>query len=159
MQVKHGRRSHGFTLIEVLVAILLLAIGVLGAAAMQLNALKYNQTASIRTQATFLAYAIADSMRANRNAAKNGDYEIAIDAQPSGDSVAAGDLKSWIEQIKTQLPDGQGAIAYLSKGGVARVQITLQWDESRLGGNSNVRTGDEDDAAQNTQQFIFVTEL
>ena len=50
------RRAAGFSLIEVLVSMLVLGIGILGMAALQLNSMKFNQTAAVRTQATFLAY-------------------------------------------------------------------------------------------------------
>ena len=60
----------GFTLIESLVALLVLSIGLLGVAAMQLASLQANNGAFQRTQATFLAQDIADRMRANREAAQ-----------------------------------------------------------------------------------------
>lgn len=50
------RKSDGFSLIEVLVALVVTALGVLGLVGAHLNALKFNQTASVRTHATFLAY-------------------------------------------------------------------------------------------------------
>lgn len=58
-------RGAGFTLIEVLVALIVLVLGVLGAAAMTLNALKDNKQSALRSQATALAYEIGDLMRAS----------------------------------------------------------------------------------------------
>jgi len=51
-------------MIEVLVAVLVLAIGLLGVAALQTNALKNNQSAFQRSQASMLAYYMMDAMRA-----------------------------------------------------------------------------------------------
>ena len=62
----------GFTLIEVLVALVVLAVGLLGLAALQVMSLKYNQTAYNRNQATVIANDLADRMRAN--ASVTGNY-------------------------------------------------------------------------------------
>ena len=138
-------RQRGVSLIEVLVALLLLAIGVLGAAALQLNALKYNQAASARTQATFLAYDMADRMRANRNQARSNNYAVALGAAaPTGSTIADLDRAAWLNALAQQLPAGTGSVVRTANTNV--FTITVQWDESRIGG-------------PNAQQFIFVTEL
>jgi len=62
------RRTSGFTLIEVLIAVLVLGIGLLGVAGLQSVALSMNQGSYVRTQATVLARDIADRMRANNRA-------------------------------------------------------------------------------------------
>src|SRR5690606_3260878 len=67
-----ARPQHGFSLIEVLVALLVLSVGLLGLAMLQIEGLKHNTDAYYRTQATVLAYDIIDRMRANSDAAKNG---------------------------------------------------------------------------------------
>lgn len=139
----NARQSAGFSLIEVLVSFLVLSIGVLGMAGLQLSALKFNQTAAVRSQATFLAYDIADRMRANRVKAKSGNYDIALSADaPTGSGIEAADLQQWKAALVTQLPDGAGSVA--RNGG--RVTVTVQWDESRVGG-------------QSTQQFVYETQL
>jgi type IV pilus assembly protein PilV len=137
------KKTSGYSLIEVLVALFVLALGVLGAAALQMNALKFNQTASLRTQATFLAYEIVDRMRANRAAARDGDYVQAMNAaKPTGAGVVQGDIAAWITAIENQLPAGDGAVT--QNGDL--FTITVQWSEARIGGSD-------------TQQFIFETEL
>lgn len=65
----------GFTLIEVLVALLVLSIGLLGLAALQNTALQFNTDSYQRTQATLLAYDILDRMRANSSAVSAGNYD------------------------------------------------------------------------------------
>lgn len=137
------RRMKGFGLIEVLVSMLVLGIGILGMVGLQLNAMKLNQTAGVRSQATFLAYDIVDRMRANTSAALAGSYDISLTSSaPSGDSIAATDLGAWKTALATQLPAGAGSIA--RNGQVLRVVV--QWDESKVGGAA-------------AQQFTFETRL
>ncbi|MFL6713216.1 MAG: type IV pilus modification protein PilV, partial [Sulfurifustis sp.] len=69
--------SQGFTLVEVLVTLVVLSIGLLGLAMLQLESLKHNTDAYFRTQATMLAYEIIDRMRANVDAARGGSYVAA----------------------------------------------------------------------------------
>lgn len=63
--------TKGFTLVEVLVAVVILAIGLLGLASMEATGLNYNQSAYSRSQATQLAYDIADRIRSNPLAVAN----------------------------------------------------------------------------------------
>lgn len=58
----------GFSLIEVLISVLILAIGLLGAAAIQLNALKFTDSSTLLSQASFIAYDMMDRIRANPEA-------------------------------------------------------------------------------------------
>jgi type IV pilus assembly protein PilV len=60
-----GNTQQGFTLLEVLIALLVLSIGLLGLAALQTTGLRSNEMASMRTTSTMLAYDITDRMRAN----------------------------------------------------------------------------------------------
>lgn len=69
------RRTAGFSMIEVLVSLLVLALGLLGFALLQTMNLRYTQSADYRTHATNLAYELLDQMRANRLSA--ADYESA----------------------------------------------------------------------------------
>ena len=59
----------GFTLVEVLVALVILSIGLLGVAGMQISGMKGNHNAFLRSQAQQYAYEMLDMMRANRDAA------------------------------------------------------------------------------------------
>src|SRR3989337_3769387 len=67
----------GFSLIEVLVALLILSIGLLGLAALQTTCLKYNTDSYFRTQATYFVYDIVDRMRANSaSVVDGGTYDV-----------------------------------------------------------------------------------
>jgi type IV pilus assembly protein PilV len=126
-----SRRDRGFTLIEALVALLVLSIGLLGVAALQLTSLRSNHSSSLRSQATLLAYDIVDRMRANQNAAMAGSYDIALSATPSGGTVAGDDLVRWKQNLTNTLPAGRGSVARTGAGAATRFTITVQWDDSR----------------------------
>lgn len=71
MRLKRARPrvQAGFSLIEVMVAVLVLALGLLGFALLQTMNLRYTQSADYRTRATDLAYEMLDQMRINKMAA------------------------------------------------------------------------------------------
>lgn len=150
-------RSAGFSLLEVLIALVILSVGLLGIAAMLSTTVKSNDSAYMRSQATALAYNIIDRMRANANAAQNGSYDIALGtaapgsstvcngsgANCSASSLADFDLSQWKQALASSangLPGGDGSIAVNSVGGVFSVTVTVQWNDSRalhsLGGSS-----------------------
>lgn len=70
----NNQSKSGFTLLEVLIAMLILSFGLLGLASLQMFGLRNNQSAYFRTQATQLAYDMADRMRANTIAVSNNQY-------------------------------------------------------------------------------------
>lgn len=109
------RPSRGFTMIEVLVAVLVLSFGLLGLAMLQVESMKHNTDAYLRTQATLLAYDIIDRMRANVEAANSGGY--VADEKPStietcgntggcanGAALADYDLGVWYLKLEELLP-------------------------------------------------------
>lgn len=157
MSSVNRKMPKGFTLVEVLIAMLLLAIGVMGLAGAQLSALKFNQTSAGRTQASYLANSIADAMRANK--ANSAAYVIGMSAaNPTGSSTADTDVKSWREMLASQLPEGQGSISCSSCASSLTktylVTITVQWSEKRVGGNSEIGS-----ATPDYQQFVMETQI
>lgn len=84
-------RNSGFTLIEVLVAVLVLSVGLLGLAGLQATSLKSNHSAYLRTQAVLLTYDLIDRMRANRNLAVSANaYLTEFDEAPEDVTVCEG---------------------------------------------------------------------
>jgi type IV pilus assembly protein PilV len=71
------RENLGFSLIEVLVSLVILAIGLLGLAMLQTTGMGFNTNSYSRTQATYLAYDLAERMRANVPAFQAGNYDVA----------------------------------------------------------------------------------
>lgn len=132
----------GVTMIEVLVAIIVLSIGLLGLAGLQSAGLTHNQSASFRSTATMMSYSILDSMRANRIEARNGSYNITLGASiPSDSTVPEQDVSNWLNELALRLPAGSGAIDVNG----SLVTVTVQWDDSR--------------GALAAQQFILTTQL
>lgn len=133
------RRVAGFTLIESLIALLVLSIGLLGVAAMQLMGLRANNGAYQRTQATFLAQDIADRMRANRGAALNQQYDFNYgDTTPNVDPVAQNDITTWRTRLATTLPAGASGLpgddpdASIDVDPATNIAtITIQWDDTK----------------------------
>lgn len=150
---------HGFSLIEVLVALLVLAIGLLGLAALQTTGLKFGHQSYERTQAVLQAYDIIDRIRANKSGAGstiNTAYNsvalgnlptVSVDcatASCTGDQLAAYDVRSWNTANASLLAEGKGAIckgtftndsnnyptACSTTGSIYRVALT--WREQDL---------------------------
>lgn len=96
-------------MIEILVAVLVISIGILGLATLQGTATRQNSNAYLRSQATILAHDIAERMRANSENAD--DYVLAMADDPPTDTTrAAEDLAEWIASIEKLLPQGDGEI-------------------------------------------------
>jgi type IV pilus assembly protein PilV len=134
--VSFPKSQRGVGMIEVLVAVLILAIGLLGVAALQATALRNSQSAMERSQGVVHAYAIFDSMRANPAAARAGDYNIGMTCAPPGaGTLAQNDLGSWITIMRRDL--GPTACGLVNCVGDA-CTVTVQWDDTRAsGGVSN----------------------
>ncbi|WP_206606719.1 type IV pilus modification protein PilV [Steroidobacter cummioxidans] len=65
LQLRSPANQRGFTLVEILVTVVLISVGLLGVAALQLTTLRGNQDAYVRSQASVLAGDILDRMRVN----------------------------------------------------------------------------------------------
>lgn len=159
MQLARVRRTgsppacqRGFTLLEVLIALLVTSIGLLGLAAMQLTAIKQNHNAYLRAQAVEIAHQIAEDMRANRAAALAGAYNLGLaDAAPAGGSVADADLSAWRTRLAQTLPDGEGAVTVNAANATALVQV--RWNDARG------QTGPENPAPGDPLEFRMSTQL
>lgn len=142
-------------MIEVLVAMLVFSVGLLGAAGLMVVAARSNQAAYLRTQVTFLAQNMAERMQANPIGVWNGDYsgnypdasarDCSGGCTPS--QLAQHDRQRWSSQLKTFLPQGEASIACNTDGlplVPSREQVALRpsyggncsmvvrWSERRL---------------------------
>ncbi len=141
-----GYRQRGFYLIEALIAALILAVGLLSVAVLQIIGLKNTDSAALYSQATTLATEAIDRMRINRVSALAGNYDIAIGVAPSGSTIEATDLIGWKADMVGRLPSGDGAVDCTSTGGLC--VVTVQWDDRRgtsgrrgiIGGNTDAVT-------------------
>lgn len=140
--VSHRRLSapasqRGVTLLEVMIAVLILGISLLGIAAMQATALRNSQSSLEQGQAVAYSYSIIDAMRANRMAALTGGYSTggmrcAVD---TATGQAADDLNTWIGSLKRSFSGAGAADDATTCGEVACngpvCTITIQWDDQR----------------------------
>jgi type IV pilus assembly protein PilV len=143
------KKNTGFTLIEVLVAMLVLAVALLGLAGLQAASLKNNQSAYNRSQASQLAYDIADRMRANSTEshgytsiqaedAVKKDQCTQVSTSCTTADMASNDLYEWNLAIKNSLPStpntpATGAITTSGNGFTA----IIRWDDDRDGDIDN----------------------
>ncbi len=126
-----AHRQAGASLVEVLVAVVVLSVGLLGIAGMQLVSLRNNHSAWLRSEATMRAYDVMERMRANRDQALAGGYDIALGAAaPSGSTPRDLDLQEWKQDLSV-LPSGDGAVARTVAAGQTLFTVTVQWDDSR----------------------------
>lgn len=127
----------GFSLLEVLIAMAIMAVGLLGLAGLQAQGLKNNQSAYFRSQAALFAYDMVDRLRADRVAAIAGSYNLTMAAAaPNGTSLVDTERAGWLGQLAV-LPIGDGSIDVTSAG-VATV--TVQWNDSRATGGSSTES-------------------
>lgn len=135
------RSQTGFTLMEVMVALVIFSISLLGLAGLQSQSLRFGNSAYQRSQAIYLAYDILDRMRANKLVADNGSYETAFGDVPSASScvgtgancgqlaMASADLYEWKQALNIAIPNGKGAITRTVINGRSTFQIQVQWDD------------------------------
>jgi len=155
MNIKH---QHGFTMIEVLIAAFVLAIGLLGLAGLQAQSLQFNYSAYQRSQATILAYDIIDRMRANQAETLLATYNQTLAAGPTSNvncqavaancssaDMAAFDITQWECSlgnwnndatclgfgIEGPLAQGDGAVAINVVAGRAQITVTVTWVDNR----------------------------
>lgn len=134
------RRQRGVTLIEILVAVVVLSLGLLAMAGLQLSSLRASTGSILRGQAAVLATDMAERMRGNAGDARN--YSLALNSNPTGGSTTRErDYADWVARLRN-LPAGTGSVAVNGND----VTITVQWDDSRAGGST-------------TEQYVLVTRI
>lgn len=140
MQTFNYKNAGGFTLLEVMVALLIFSIGLLGLVGLQSAAIQDNGRAFNRLQANLLAYDMLDRMRANRDAAINGSYDIGTGSPPSATActgsttcssaqMASYDKSEWKQSVANAFPNGDGSVTSLGGGADTQFRISIQWDD------------------------------
>lgn len=125
----------GFTLLEVMVAVFVLGVGLLGLAQLQITSLKYNLSAESRTQASLLAGDMLDRIRANQSAAQAGNYSFNVGQTPpaNNNTIADADINEWLANLAFFLPQGDGQISCNTFAIASEFicDITVTWTESQ----------------------------
>lgn len=168
-ELQPSRRQYGFTLVEAMVAMLVLSIGLLGLAGLQASGLRSSQGAYARSQAVVLAYDIAERIRANpaetdTTAGTNSSaYNIAMGTQPSGypsclgsgtppsggacDCIGSSANCSSSNLATSDVGSWKAMLTALLAGGDGSIvqagrsyTITVRWDEDRTGNVADLKS-------------------
>lgn len=180
---KLRRDQRGTSLLEVLISVLIMAVGLLGIAAMQATALRNSQGSTERSQAVIQNYAIIDAMRANRDQALAGAYNwgegIWTCTVPAGGTLVNNDRARWLTALKTTLLTAphhtpvQIAAAVAADTSVCGsinctatdtdgdpatpsqvvCAVGVRWDESRSGSTGGEQAGDVEQVIQTRVQI------
>lgn len=139
--IARRRHSRGATLIEVLVAVLILSLGLLGMAALQARAVQGNVSSGQRAQAVMLSHYVIDVMRVDRESAKGGSYNTGSNfiCDPeafSGASLAETSRKAWLQAVKQNMgrADDNTTCAHIVCDADYACTIQIRWDDSLSGG-------------------------
>ncbi|WP_346838841.1 type IV pilus modification protein PilV [Microbulbifer sp. SAOS-129_SWC] len=141
------KKHSGATMIEVLVTILVLAVGLLGLSATQMMSLKNGNNSHQRYLAALAAEEMADRLRANPDGRELGSYssktvdgsESSVDCSTkcTPAQIASLDLYDWGQVISTNLPDGKGKVEVNGE----KVTLTVTWNEQHTGENRGTASG------------------
>lgn len=145
--------QQGVSLIEVLITLLVLSVGLIGLAGLQMVSIQANKSAYYRSQATLLAYDMADRMRANQVQANTDVYFLNYPASSTAHEVSGNqankDLSEWLNALAQTLPDGTAAISRDER----LLSISIRWNNNR--GRVKARS----DTQPYTETFVYRTEI
>jgi type IV pilus assembly protein PilV len=160
MDLPVATRQRGMTLVEILVAIVVLSVGLLGLAGLQLKGMQVNQGSAYRWQAALLVEDIADRMRADRTSAQNGQYNVTGGVPATtGSSTTQSVLQDWWSRVQAQLPGAQATIGPVAPGATANsfsIPISVTWNDTRAQGGSGL-SPTNNSTAYNTPGSYSVT--
>ncbi|PCH59493.1 MAG: type IV pilus modification protein PilV [SAR86 cluster bacterium] len=152
--INKQKRHGGSTLIEILASLLIVSFGMLSIAGLQTVALKNNQSAYYRTQATMFASDMVERMRANIEGVENSAYDDVaglatancfLVAGCTGVQMGAQDVLDWEAAVSGSLPGGDAVVCVDSSfddgtaalkacdGAGAVYAIKIWWDDNRDG--------------------------
>lgn len=158
-----NRLQRGFSLLEVLIAVLVVGVGVLGITALQVTSNVYNESSMHRGQAAMLAREIIERMRVNVDEAKAGNYDISVLPTYTTDCTGAAtdcthqgimehDLRLWSARVVALLPSGTATISTADPTvDPVIITVTLSWAVRRSAGKLTASS----DTRTVTQAFTF----
>ncbi len=130
-------KQTGFGMLEVLIALLVLSIGLLGIAALQIVSLKNNHSSMSRSLSTISAYSILDAMRADRTSALAGNYDFSMPGtisvatcKKTGTTLKDVQINDWLQEIQNNFgTTACGSIDCTSTPNTCEIKV--QFDDSR----------------------------
>ena len=158
------RRAHGFTMLEVLISIVVIAFGMLGVAGLQAFALKNSQGATLRSVATVLAADLIDRMKANPQGSSEGFYVtsegkqgaaaeksncLEVNGCANAQELASHDLWEWTNAVTAALPNAEATVcrdstpndgtsaASAACDNTGALVIKIWWIDDRTAGNTS----------------------
>lgn len=139
--IAHRRDVRGATLIEVLVAVLILSLGLLGMAALQSRAVQGNISSGQRAQAVMLSHYVIDVMRVDRESARGGSYNTGTNfiCDPNafgGATLAETSRRAWLQSVKQNMgrPDDNTTCAHIACDADYACTVQIRWDDRLSGG-------------------------
>lgn len=146
--MNNRRSQNGSSLLEVLIAILILSFGLLGLAGMTAASLQYAKMAQFQTIGTQLAAAYGDNIRGNVTGFNAGNYDMttAYSGASSGVTVpvcvtpakctaaelADVDQALWINQLRSRLPGGSAYVTRDATNNVMAADVWVMWGDPSL---------------------------
>ena len=135
MQTRNNKQQHGFSLVEVLIALIIMSVGMLGIAGLFVQSLQAGRTSMFRHQAVTLAGDVADRIRANPRAGIayagfGADHNcVGQGVNCSEAQMAANDILIWDQEALDSLPNGDVIVAFDDAVSPPLYTITVQWTE------------------------------
>ena len=141
-QFRGGQR--GFSMIEVLISLVLIAVAMLGQAGLQANALRFSKSGALRMQAVFLSNELAERMESNKTGAIAGGYVVATASSTvltssndcmatacASDALASYDLAEWTTRVAATLPSATWQVTQTTTGNPSTYSIVVSWQDRR----------------------------
>jgi type IV pilus assembly protein PilV len=164
MPSRNARRLiAGYALLEALVAVIVAAVGFIGAARMQTFGMILSNSAQSRQKAVLLTYQMTDRIRANRQAFLDGQYNnpgtggstacLSTATGCTSAALAAADLTQWRGEVASQLPAGEGRVCIDSTPEDSPKATAADWKCDGLGTDIAIKVSWTDNKAETT----FVT--
>ncbi|MDJ0758032.1 MAG: type IV pilus modification protein PilV [Woeseiaceae bacterium] len=127
--------QRGFNLVEVLIALIIMSVGMLGIAGLYVQSLQAGRTSMFRHNAITLAGDVADRIRANpmggaayTNTGLDGGCIAGIKNCTAGE-MARHDVLLWEQQAAATLPNGRVVITHFDTETPPEFSIVVQWEE------------------------------
>lgn len=135
-RILNVRRHSGFSLVEVLIALVVMSVGMLGIAGLYVESMQAGRTSSFRHNAVTLASDVADRIRANPTAGvfyqgvrgNNNCVLGNVDCDP--EEMAYNDIDLWLTQASDTLPNGNVVITHDNTVTPSTYTIVVSWDEA-----------------------------